>query len=122
MYFSPTDTTKKILYKIIEQINLPIKKEYNLTNYEYKDFSCQFNNDIILFGFPVYSGRVPKSAINRFFNITGKNTQAIICATFGNRNYDSALMEIYELLQNNSFNIIGLCAIVTPHLIVKKNT
>ena len=119
VYFSPTDTTKSILHKIVEEMSMKIEEEYNVTNYEYKDFSATFKNDIILLGFPVYSGRVPKTALNRFSNIKSKNSRIIICTTFGNRNYDSALMEIYELFRNNGFNIIGLMAIVTQHSFVK---
>jgi ferredoxin len=119
VYFSPTDTTKNILYKIVEKMEIQIEKEFNLTNYENKDFSYQFKNDIILLGFPVYSGRVPKTALNRFYNITGINSRIIICVTFGNRNYDSALMEIYEHFSNNGFYVIGLCAVVTQHSFVK---
>ena len=118
VYFSPTDTTKKILRKVAENIGLSIEMEFNLTNYENKDFSYQFHNDVVLLGFPVYSGRVPKTAINRFSNIKGNNSQIIICATYGNRNYDSALMEIYELFSNKGFRIIGLSAIVTQHSFV----
>ena len=119
IYFSPTNTTKNILHKIVEEMAMKIDKEYNLTNYEYKDFSFIFNNENILLGFPVYSGRVPITALNRFSNIKGKNSRIIICATFGNRNYDNALMEIYELFKNNGFNIIGLIAVVTQHSFVK---
>ena len=119
VYFSPTDTTRNILLKIAVQLNKPIEKEFNLTNYEFRDFLYQFNNEIILLGFPVYSGRVPETAMNRFKNISGNNSKMIICVTFGNRDYDNALMEIYELFCNNGFNIIGMCACVTQHSVVK---
>jgi len=118
IYFSPTDTTKNVLDVIVKELNIPIEKEYNLTNYEFKDFSYQFKNEIIVLGFPVYSGRVPKTALNRFKNITGNNSKMIICTTFGNRDYDNALMEIFELFLKNGFDIIGMCACVTTHSIV----
>ena len=120
VYFSPTDTTKIILHKIIETINLPINEEFNLTNYENINFEHSFeNDDLVLLGFPVYSGRVPKTAVNRFKNIRGNKTKIIIALTYGNRNYDDALMEIYEMLTLSNFVIIGMGTFVTQHSVAK---
>ena len=44
VYFSATDSTKNILHKISESMNMPIDEEFNLTNYEYKDFKHTFEN------------------------------------------------------------------------------
>jgi ferredoxin len=120
VYFSPTDTTKEILHEIIKEINLPIDEEFDLTNYENMNFKHSFeNSDLVLLGFPVYSGRVPRTAINRFKNITGNKSKMIIVLTYGSRNYDDALMEIYEMLKLSNFVIIGMGTFVTQHSVVK---
>jgi ferredoxin len=120
VYFSPTDTTKNILHKIADEMSFSISEEFNLTNYEYKDFGHIFEeNDVILLGFPVYGGRVPKTAKNRFNGLKGNGAKIITILTYGDMHYDNSLIEIYELLKNNGFIIIGMAAFVSQHSIAK---
>jgi Pyruvate/2-oxoacid:ferredoxin oxidoreductase delta subunit/flavodoxin len=120
VYFSPTDTTKNLLYKIAEEMNLSISEEFNLTNYEYNNFKYTFEEkDIILLGFPVYAGSIPETAKNRFVGLMGCKAKIAIAITYGDMHYDNSLIEIYEIVKNNGFTIIGMGAFVTRHNIVK---
>ena len=120
VYFSATGSTKNILHKISEFMNIPIDQEFNLTNYEHKDFKHTFEkNDIILLGFPVYGGRVPRPARNRFLGIKGNCSKIALVLTYGDMHYSNSMNEIYEIVKNNGFEIIGMGIFVSQHSIIK---
>jgi Fe-S-cluster-containing hydrogenase component 2 len=120
VYFSPTDSTKNILHRIANEMGFPFDREFNLTNYEYNNFEHTFEeNDFILLGFPVYGGRVPKAAKNRFIGLKGNKSKIAIVLTYGDMHYDDSLIEINEIIKNNGFNIIGMGAFVSRHSVVE---
>ena len=119
VYFSPTDTTKNVLHKIASELNIQINEEFNLTNFEYSNFERTFNeNDLVIFGSPVYGARVPKTAKNRFDGIKGRNTKAVLILTYGDVHYDDALIEFYQIMENKGFSIIGMGIFVTRHNVI----
>ena len=120
VYFSPTDSTKNILHKVAEEIDLPIDEEFNLTNYEYKDFKHSFEeNDFILLGFPVHGGKIPKTAVNRFSGLRGNKSKIVVIQTYGNVHYGDSLLETHELVKNNGFTVVGLGSFVYQHNFIK---
>jgi ferredoxin len=120
VYFSPTDTTKNILHKIANEMDFSIDDEFNLTNHEYKDFKYNFEEkDVILLGFPVYGGRVPKTAKNRFIGLKGNGAKIALILTYGDMHYDNSLIEMYEIIKNNGFAVIGMGAFVSQHSVAK---
>jgi len=120
VYFSPTDSTKNVIHKVVESMNAIITEEYNLTNQEYEDFNYSFDeNDLVLLGFPVYGGRLPETAKNRFIGLKGKKTKIAIILTYGDVHYDDSLIETHEIMKNNGFITIGMGAFVVQHNIVK---
>jgi flavodoxin/Pyruvate/2-oxoacid:ferredoxin oxidoreductase delta subunit len=120
VYFSATGTTKDFLHKIANEIDFLIEEEVDLTNYKYKDFVHTFDqNDIILLGCPVFGARIPKPAKNRFAGLRGNNSKIVLIITYGDVHYDDALIEIYEILKNNGFAIIGMGAFVSRHSVIK---
>ncbi|MEG2421912.1 MAG: 4Fe-4S binding protein, partial [Oscillospiraceae bacterium] len=78
-------------------------------------FSAQ---ELVIFGVPVYGGRVPETAMERFRAITGDKTPAVLLATFGNRAYEDALLELKELLERSGFVTVAAAAFVTEHSIM----
>jgi ferredoxin len=120
VYFSPTGTTKDFLYKITNEMGCLIDNEFDLTNYEYKDFKYIFEeNDIILLGCPIFGGRIPKSAKNRFLGLMGNNSKIMLILTYGDVHYGDALIEICEIIKNYGFSIIGMGAFVLRHSVIK---
>lgn len=117
IFFSPTESTKKVLELINEEI--PFKSEYidvTLCNEQKgKNFD---SDDLVIFGVPVYGGRIPQTTIERFKKYKGNNTPAIAIVTFGNRDYNVALLELKELIEENGFNVFAAAAVVTEHSIV----
>ncbi len=111
IYFSPSGTTEKIVNEIAKNF------QTNMENYDLLSFdeNKEFDNEIVIIGMPVFDGRIPKLARKRLENIKGNNTKAIVVINYGNIDYGNALLELTELLKENNFSIVGICAAVSQH-------
>lgn len=121
MYFSATGTTKKIIVGIAENLSANINGEQavNIQDFtlpgsrqEPKQFTAK---DIVVFGVPVYAGRVPNVLLKYLNSITGKGALAIAVTVYGNRNYDDALIELTDILSANGFMVIAGGAFIGEH-------
>jgi ferredoxin len=74
---------------------------------------------VIFLGFPVYGGRVPITAMKRFYGLKGNNSKIVIVSTHGNIHYDDALIEMYQTIKNQGFTVIGMGAFVYQHNVIK---
>ena len=119
IYFSPTETTKRVVTIISDTIALN-KKERDITLNADKNKLSFNENDFVLLGIPVYSGRVPLLANNIISTMSGKNTPIALVATYGNRDYDDALLELKTIVENNGFLTVAAAAFVTEHSIARK--
>lgn len=120
VYFSPTNTTQKIIREVSNIISLNVE-ELDITNYREVFGKLTFEpDDFVILGIPVYSGRVPQVARERISNMIGKDTPIALIATYGNRDYDDALLELKILVQSNGFICIAAAAFVTEHSVVNK--
>lgn len=124
IYFSPTHNTKKLINKVGNTIKNNLDKnelDINLTFPEGRGKKYILNkNDILLYGFPVYAGRMPVLLERELGNLQGENTLAIIIATYGNREYDDAILEAYNILSGKGFNVIAVGAFIGEHSYTKK--
>ena len=59
--------------------------------------------ELVIFGTPVYVGRVPNSTSMVQRIISRNDAFTVPAVTFGNRNYDNALIELRNELENNDF-------------------
>lgn len=71
--------------------------------------------DFVIFSAPVYAGRIPKVARERLLCWKGENTPCIAVASFGNRDFDDALLEIADLAAEQGFVVKGGAAVVGRH-------
>ena len=67
------------------------KKEYQFTD-----------RDLVLAGAPVYAGRLPRVPEELFTNLRGDHTPCVCMVSYGNRDYDDALLEEKELLESRA--------------------
>ena len=114
IYFSPTGNTKKTLMAMahaagdnIEEIDLTAAKEFDGIHFG--------SDDAVILGAPVYSGRIPIIARERFEKITGSGTPCLAVVTYGNRDYDDALLELSDMAQAQGFKVKGAAAVVGRH-------
>lgn len=119
--FSPTGNTamasREIMSGIIEvlsetadfeqlDITLPSRRSKALI------FSEQ---DLLIIGMPVYAGRLPNLLLPYLNTLEGNGAKCICVVTYGNRHYDDALIELYDLAKNRGFDIIAAASIVGQH-------
>lgn len=123
-YFSPTGTTEKITTKIAQKVAMELKTSLKNVNFtkindiaEIPEFSKE---DIFILGLPVYSGRIPKIVEEYVYNLKGNATKAVVVAVYGNRDYDDALLEMRNILDENNFNVIAAGAFIGEHSFTSK--
>lgn len=115
VYFSPTGTTRKVIMEAARNINLK-SVSFDFSIYKEKKPSLKFSSDdFVLFGIPVYSGRVPALFLEYLQNISGQNTPAALIATYGCREYEDALLELKTETEKRGFKIIGAAAFPSEH-------
>lgn len=114
VYFSPTGNSKKSVEAMADALGKTIAG-YDVT---VKPASNQYvfgSADFVIFGAPVYGGRIPKIAAERFANFRGNQTPCIVAVTYGNRHYDDALLELSDLATAQGFTVKGAAALVGRH-------
>jgi ferredoxin/menaquinone-dependent protoporphyrinogen IX oxidase len=113
--FSPTGTTQKVLGAMAQQLAAPATfHDFTPFHQEYPKISLD-QDDLLVIGTPVYSGRVPPVFVERLEYLEGHNAQAIMAVTYGNRDYDDALLELKNLLRERGFVPVAAAAFVTEH-------
>lgn len=121
MYFSATDTTKKVVTGIAQKISEKIDWGKSINNIDFtlpgvREKSVSFSEkDLVIFGVPVYAGRVPNVLIKYLNTISGNGALAIPVVVYGNRNYDDALIELKDILESNGFIVIAAGAFIGEH-------
>jgi len=116
VYFSATETTKSIIESIVQGIDVENVVKHNITKGQDREVTFG-SNDLVVFGFPVYSGRIPAICVDSLNKFKGKNTPAIIVCIYGNRDYDDALLELRNIVSANGFSIISAGAFIGQHSI-----
>ncbi len=115
VYFSPAFSTRKVIRMIGESIDMPAV-EHDITQGITEPLI--FNpDDLVVFGAPVFSGRIPAMAVKALEEVKGTNTSAMIVAVYGNRDYDDALLELQHIVEAGHFHIIGAAAFIARHSI-----
>lgn len=115
IYFSPTGNTKKSVEAMAKAVS-SIYNVIDLTAPANKAVEYQFGpDDIVIFGMPVYAGRIPMAAAPRLNCLKGTNTPCILVATYGNRHYEDALVEMEDIAKANGFVVKGAAALIGRH-------
>lgn len=98
MYFSPTGGTEKAVKTtaqvVAEKLNLPLEI-YDFTLPQGREKDAVFGEgDLVVCGTPVIAGRVPNVLLPYLTEkVKGNGAYAVPVVSFGNRNYDDALIE-----------------------------
>lgn len=120
--FSPTGTTRRVLAAIAEGIGAKKTQWMDLTRPEGGGGgSMELSNGALLIGAPVYGGRVPSAAVERFKRLRGNGVPAVIVAVYGNRAYDDALLELKDLAAGAGFVPLAAAAFIGEHSFAGEN-
>lgn len=116
VYFSPAGTTKTVVDEISKAF-FGQKNEFNLMWDPLDEETVIPSNTLAIVAMPVFSGRIPDLCAQKLTNLKGENTPAIAVVTYGNRDYEDALLELKNILEENGFILLGAAAVVTQHSI-----
>lgn len=118
-YFSATGTTQKVVRAVGSNFVMEATQQ-DLLKEPLHSIEVVAADTLVILGMPVFSGRIPVPCVEMLENLKGMNTPAIAVVVYGNRDYDDALRELCEILQNNGFLICGAGAFVAQHSIFPK--
>jgi ferredoxin len=123
IYFSPTETTKKVLEGIGKGIQSEIIERVDLTSpkAENQDFDESYD-ELTLIGAPVYGGRIPVDAKNRLNRLKANNSPAAVVVVYGNREYEDALLELRDIASEAGFKPIAGGAFIGEHSFANDET
>lgn len=120
LFFSATGNTKSYLRTIASKLSENYI-EHDITKVKDRNEKIEFSKeDLLIVGSPVYAGRIPEFLVSFFKKIKGDNTPAVFVVTYGNRDYDDALLELKDTFEKNGFRAIAAGAFVGEHSNSKK--
>ena len=115
LYFSPTNGTKKIVKAIAESIDSNYE-EFDITLPQNRANNIAFSSDdLVIIGMPTYAGRFPRLLHSYLDKITANNTLGIFITADGNRDYEDALLEQYDIFTAKGFLGLGAATFITEH-------
>ena len=115
LYFSPTGGTQRATDILCAELGKSFEKMNMTLPAERKKIRVFKADDLVVMGCPVYGGRLPQ-VDDLWENIEGRSTACILCACFGNRDYDDMLLEWKNKMEAKGFIVIAAAAIVIPHV------
>lgn len=117
--FSPTGGT----LRVAELIAQGMGTEKTVTELCVPEKELQYpeikETDIALIALPVFAGRVPSLAVERLKRIKAHHAQCVIVAVYGNREYDDALLEMYDTVKDMGFHPLAAIGAIAEHSIAR---
>ncbi len=119
-YFSGTGTTEKTVTRIArvmaEKLNATYE-EFSYTLPRNREQELAFSaDDLVVFGSPVYAGRVPNVLLPYLTGkVKGNGALAVPVVLFGNRNFDDGLIELRNVLEADGFHTVAAAGFVGEH-------
>ena len=116
LFFSPTETTARIVSGIAQGIGPDMIHRIDLTAPDAKRGVVEpMRDELVIIGTPVYAGRVPAEAVRRLQLIKADNTPAIVVVVYGNREFEDALLELRDIVTELGFRPIAGGAFIGEH-------
>ncbi len=113
--FSPTRTTRKILEAIGRGTGLAPVTMTDVTSPEPASWPKTGADDLLVIGAPVYAGRLPVTAVERFRGLRGSGGPAAVVAVYGNREFEDALVELEDIVEKAGFRTVAGGAFLGEH-------
>lgn len=129
IYFSPSGATKQVISSLSSKISKEMDEMcLGDIKWELDDIIANpirevktFNEDsIVVFGVPVFAGRVPSPCIPMIKKLKADNTLAVAVVSYGNSTYGDALYELNSLLEDQGFKVISAGAFISNHSMFNK--
>lgn len=121
LYFSPTGGTRNIVETAVHALAERFEVPHLMVSYtspaERENIADISSNALIVWGSPVYAGRIPNKTLP-FVDaiIRGDGNPLIAIAVFGGRHYDNTLSEMMLKARQGGLRPIGAAAMVSRHV------
>ncbi len=116
IYFSGTDTTKRIMHIL----GADDRNSINITAGKPDGGALTFGaDDLVFVGFPIYGGRVPQVVLDRLATLNGGRCMLVVVGVYGNRHYDDALKEMQAFAEKHGCRVVAAIAAVAEHNMVR---
>lgn len=116
IYFSPTQTTRKVLEGIAQGVQSATVELVDVTIRDARMPKAGHGHDTLaIIGSPVYGGRLPAAAVSRIRKLKGNGALAVIVVVYGNRAYEDALLELWDVALEAGFKTIAAGAFIGEH-------
>ena len=115
-YFSATGTTKTIVESLAKGFGADEVATLDFTSLESRgegDILVDKDTTVVFAG-PVYAGRIQADTIEQLKRLKGKGNAICVCV-YGNRDFDDALIELYDTATENGFNVVANGAFIGEH-------
>lgn len=118
LFFSPTQTGATVATAIQNGIQQESGESIDITKSAVeKTFGA---NDVVIIAMPVYSGRLPPVATERFKAVRGNGAKAVAIAMYGNAKVDDALLELTDLCTEQGFEVVAAATFIGEHSFTMK--
>ena len=119
VFFSPTGTTRTVVSLLARtlaaELSAPLES-YDFTLPAPRErIPPSGPLDVTVVGLPVYAGRLPNVLLPYLEQWEGRGALAVPVVLFGNRNFDDALIELRDLLEQRGYHTLAGAAFVGEH-------
>ena len=115
VYFSPTGTSKRAAEAVAKGLGAEFDRvDLTLPDAETRKHSFR-SDELTVFAAPVYSGRIPVTAVRRLKKVRGRQGPAVIIVVYGNRAFEDALLELKDIALEQGFRPIAGAAFIGEH-------
>ena len=116
--FSPTRTSRKIAEAVAAGMTASHIRTIDLTLDRSDEPIILNSGETVVLGAPVYAGRVAPEAVRRLRRIqvaARASVPAVVTVTYGNRDYEDALVELYDLAVSLGLSPFAAGAFIGEH-------
>lgn len=119
--FSPNGTTARVADAIAQGIGAPERLDLDRTAFDSRWTGKTLRaGDVAVIALPVYYGRLPKLMVEFFRYIKAEGIPAVLAVTYGNREYEDALLELKNESLERGFIPVAAGAFVAHHCMAGK--
>jgi ferredoxin len=113
--FSPTRTSQHAVEAIASGLPVIPMENMDLTYSGAVSVRWFAADELVIIGVPVYAGRVAPLAVKRLGMLRGHNTPTVITVTYGNRDFEDALIELNDIALQAAFLPVAACTFIGEH-------
>jgi flavodoxin len=115
VYFSPTGTTRRVVKGISKGLSIR-PRDFDVTLPSARDKGVILERDeLLVLASPVYGGRLPQIAKDFFNRLTPGKRPVVPVVVYGNRDYEDALLELFDLCVSKNYEVVAAAAFIGEH-------